>query len=75
MAKLHKFINEYFDNGRVKYHPGSHYQPNDETRVAVAAGHAVEVDAKPELAAAPFQKVPTPPAAPAPEAKPEKPAK
>ena len=46
MAKLHKFINPYFMNGLVKYHPGLAYEPNDETSVAVAQGHAEEVESK-----------------------------
>lgn len=56
--KLHKFVNDYFWNGQVKYRAGSHYEPNDETRVAVVAGHAEAVDAGAEQARTPFTHEP-----------------
>lgn len=54
MPKMHKFVNDYFHAGALKYRAGSHYEPNEETRVAVAAGHAEEVSVDPELALHPF---------------------
>lgn len=60
--KLHKFRNDYFSNGTIKYYAGAAYKPNDETTVAVAAGHAEEVEGK--SACEPFTREPA--AAPAP---------
>jgi hypothetical protein len=45
MPKLHKFVNDYFERGHVKYRAGHHYEPNEETTLAVKAGHAEEVEA------------------------------
>lgn len=42
--KLHKIINDFFDNGRVKYHAGRLYVPTEETARMVAQQHAEEVD-------------------------------
>lgn len=66
--KLHKFRSNWHWDGRVKYHEGSHYEPNDETRVAVAAGHAEEVDGSKSQVCDHFAKAPA--AAPAEEAPP-----
>lgn len=46
MSKQHRFVSDFFMNGRVKYHAGLAYEPNEETRVALAQGHAEEVDSK-----------------------------
>jgi hypothetical protein len=51
--KLHKFTNDYFHSGQVKYRAGQHYEPNDETTVAVAAGHAEEVEGDSALVSEP----------------------
>jgi len=52
--KLHKFVNDYFYDGRVKYHAGLHYLPSEETAAAVAQGHAEEVDEGEQLVVHPF---------------------
>lgn len=52
--KLHRFKSDWFDVGRVKYHAGLAYKPDEHTTLAVAQGHAEEVDLHEKHAAHPY---------------------